>query len=208
MNDDRAKTKEEPQTTNRQNIEMKAKWPSGISKFKQKTILQKGNSSETPRDIRRDALKKLGKSAKVKIDSPNARPTVITRNTSRNIEASEKLDNSPQNTSDQSDMLCKIHKIMPSEGAFIVQIIDSGCGMTENEMANLFKPYSQANSKVYSEYGGTGLGLWISQQLIKAMHGTIKCQSIPGKGTTFTIEIPVKCKEQDLNNVFFFTYFK
>lgn len=58
----------------------------------------------------------------------------------------------------------------------------------------MFKPYSQADKSIQKKYGGTGLGLWISQKLVSLMNGRISVASELNKGTVFIIEIPVQAE--------------
>lgn len=73
---------------------------------------------------------------------------------------------------------------------FIVK--DTGIGMTGAEKAKLFDQFEQATHATYTEYGGTGLGLVISERLVKLMGGEINVESEKGRGTKFTFT--VKCK--------------
>jgi two-component system, chemotaxis family, CheB/CheR fusion protein len=67
---------------------------------------------------------------------------------------------------------------------------DEGIGMTEEQVARLFKPFSQADSSITKYFGGTGLGLSISAQLVRIMHGgDIKVKSEKDKGSKFSFEI-------------------
>lgn len=70
------------------------------------------------------------------------------------------------------------------------EIKDTGIGMTEQQMENLFKPFVQANASIHRKYGGSGLGLSIVKALVEKMGGTLKVSSIPGKGSSFFVAIP------------------
>jgi PAS domain S-box-containing protein len=71
-----------------------------------------------------------------------------------------------------------------------VTIQDTGIGMTEEEQSNLFRPFSQANDMISTDYGGSGLGLHIVKQVLDHLNGNIQVESEKGVGSTFRFTLP------------------
>jgi signal transduction histidine kinase len=70
------------------------------------------------------------------------------------------------------------------------QVVDSGIGMTPEQLGKLFEVFSQADASMTREYGGTGLGLAITRRFCRMMGGEVTAQSEAGKGSTFTMILP------------------
>ncbi|MGI8810059.1 MAG: response regulator [Acidimicrobiales bacterium] len=82
--------------------------------------------------------------------------------------------------------------VSPSaDGAWLsFAVVDTGIGVTDEQKSRLFKPFTQADSSTTRRYGGTGLGLFISQHFCQMMGGEITCTSEAGVGSTFVIRLP------------------
>src|SRR5207249_4355900 len=69
-------------------------------------------------------------------------------------------------------------------------VTDTGIGMTPEQMGKLFRAFTQADDSTSRRYGGTGLGLALTKKFCQIMGGDVRVTSEPGKGSTFTIELP------------------
>ncbi len=82
-------------------------------------------------------------------------------------------------------------------GEVIMQIVDQGDGIPRNRLHAIFEPFEQADSSTTRTHGGTGLGLAIVQELTGILGGTISVESIIGKGSTFSVKLPLPTSETD-----------
>ena len=75
-------------------------------------------------------------------------------------------------------------------------VTDTGIGMNEEQLGKVFDEFTQAEASTAKDYGGTGLGLPISKKMTEMMGGKMEVESEEGKGTTFSITIPIEVKEE------------
>lgn len=73
-----------------------------------------------------------------------------------------------------------------------ISVSDTGVGISKEQQAALFSNFSQANPTIAAKFGGTGLGLSLSQNLVRLMGGNISVESDVGQGAKFTLRIPAK----------------
>jgi signal transduction histidine kinase len=83
-----------------------------------------------------------------------------------------------------------------SNGTYSVSVRDTGPGISEADQAKLFQEFQQADNSITRKKGGTGLGLAISKRIVEMHGGQIKLESQVGKGSTFSITLPIRVEQQ------------
>ena len=83
----------------------------------------------------------------------------------------------------------------PARPLLSVEVIDTGIGMTDAQVGQLFQRFSQADSSMTRKYGGTGLGLAISKRLAELLGGDIVVRSAPNQGSSFTVTVETNAPE-------------
>ena len=78
----------------------------------------------------------------------------------------------------------------------VFRVSDTGIGMTPEQLGKMFRAFSQADDSTSRRYGGTGLGLALTKKFCQMMGGDVSVVSEPGKGSTFTIELPAVAPKQ------------
>ncbi len=85
-------------------------------------------------------------------------------------------------------------EVRPSSagGGVRISVHDTGIGIEKEKLTDIFKPFEQADASTTRRYGGTGLGLSISKALAELVGGTVDAVSEPGKGSVFSVDLPLK----------------
>jgi signal transduction histidine kinase len=101
------------------------------------------------------------------------------------------LDNAAKFTHNGKVELVAERQLNGTRDDLVVHVIDNGIGIAPDKIANLFEKFEVADDSSTSKYGGTGLGLALGQRLCKLMGGEVFVQSELGKGSRFTIRMPL-----------------
>lgn len=105
------------------------------------------------------------------------------------------LSNAIKFTSDGSVSLSVlVENVGVDEQVIKIAISDTGIGMDESQLKRLFKPFSQGDTSITRRYGGTGLGLVISQRIVQLLGGDVVLNSVLGSGATAELRLPVKTR--------------
>ncbi len=91
---------------------------------------------------------------------------------------------------ERGEISLSIYKV--AKNRFQFQVEDTGKGLSKEEQEHIFQPFRQADGTTSRKYGGTGLGLTISKQLVEMMDGKIWVESIEGEGSRFIFEITLE----------------
>lgn len=100
---------------------------------------------------------------------------------------------------EQGEIVVTIRQMMLREGNvdLLLRVHDTGQGMDPNFVYRIFRPFEQESIETGKKYGGTGLGMAITDQLVHLMGGQILVESLPGKGSDFTVYLTLPQAEAD-----------
>jgi signal transduction histidine kinase len=113
------------------------------------------------------------------------------------------LDNAVKFTRDGTVELVAKRVTNNDDDQLVVDVIDTGIGIAADQITHLFEKFTVADDSSTSKYGGTGLGLALSQKLCKLMDGEVSVESELGEGSRFTIRMPLTTgrRKEDLHVV-------
>lgn len=109
------------------------------------------------------------------------------------------VSNAIKFTPEDGSVFLKVEKLVTKKNLDIVrfEVTDTGIGMSEEVQERIFAPFEQADSSIAAKFGGTGLGMSITKNLVMLMDGKIYVNSKENEGTTFTVDIPLLKKESE-----------
>ncbi|HSI61052.1 MAG TPA: ATP-binding protein [Ideonella sp.] len=89
----------------------------------------------------------------------------------------------------------RVQLVSGERPTLVLRVADNGIGMTPQTLAHLFSPFTQGEASTTRRFGGSGLGLTICKRLVTLMSGQVQVQSVLGKGSIFTVTLPIEVFE-------------
>lgn len=91
----------------------------------------------------------------------------------------------------------ELNSVIPNEGQYEFIFSDNGVGMSDEYIKHIFEPFSRAEDSMTSRIQGTGLGMAITDNIVRMMNGTIEIKSRLGEGSQFTVSIPLELQDEE-----------
>ena len=131
------------------------------------------------------------KGLKLRIEGAASLPTMVRGDPMRLRQVLNNLISNAMKFTDTGSITLSLKAWEEESGdhAVVIDIIDTGPGMTREQMGRLFTPFDQTAEGVSARHGGTGLGLSISRHIAELMEGRLTARSIPGQGSSFTFAV-------------------
>ncbi|NMH28016.1 response regulator [Flavobacterium silvaticum] len=126
-----------------------------------------------------------------KVDAKPTAPVVIKTDRMRLEQILKNLISNALKFTSQGSVTLEVRPDPANSRNIQFSVTDTGIGIPREKQPMVFEAFQQADGSTKRKYGGTGLGLSISRELAKLLKGDIKLESEPGKGSTFTLTIPV-----------------
>ena len=124
-------------------------------------------------------------------------PRVLLGDPTRLGQVLTNLANNAVKFTQSGEVVISIERVGEEKDAVTLQfsVRDTGIGMTADQISRLFQPFSQADNSTTRKYGGTGLGLTICKHLVERMGGSLKVESVPNQGSSFSFAMPFALPE-------------
>ena len=110
------------------------------------------------------------------------------------------LSNAIKYTPEGGDISLRIQELpaqVPQRGQYEFIFTDNGIGMSEDYLPHIFEPFSRAEDSRISKIQGTGLGMTITENIVRMMNGTIEVSSTLGRGSRFVVSVPLELQDKE-----------
>lgn len=135
------------------------------------------------------------------VQSPKQLPCIIETDSLRLLQVLANLIGNGVKFTHEGSVELKVTVLRQSvkNATFFFEVVDTGIGMSQKQMARVLEPFAQADTSITRRYGGSGLGLSIASHLVRALGGDLKINSKEGEGTkvSFQIDAPVVSWENE-----------
>ena len=127
------------------------------------------------------------------LDAPD-RPLLVTTDRQRVETAlSNLVDNAIKYSPEGGQVTCLV---VPTADRMLVSVRDEGIGIASEDLARLFTPFERIVTTDTAHIGGTGLGLYLSREIVRQQGGDILVESTPGQGSVFTLTLPLQARRR------------
>ena len=148
------------------------------------------------REIVREAVaivRTTRKAADIQYDSSGAEPVLVDVDSARVVNVvANLLDNAVKYSEDSREVRCRV---WTDQGRALVSVTDRGFGIGAEDMPRLFTRFGRIVTAENSHIQGTGLGLYLARELARMHGGDIECRSVAGRGSTFTLTLPLTSQQ-------------
>ncbi|MEO7330535.1 MAG: HAMP domain-containing sensor histidine kinase [Minicystis sp.] len=129
----------------------------------------------------------------ITLDVEDGLPVIVSDRGKVNQIALNLLSNAVKFTQEGGKIALRARQV---DGAIALEVEDDGIGISEAELARVFEAFHQADGSAERQYGGAGLGLALVRRLCALLGGEVKVKSEPGKGSTFTVTLPLQARDE------------
>ena len=149
------------------------------------------------------SVQALDKRLDLVFDVSHEFPTTLIGDSLRISQVLINLLNNAIKFTEKGEVLLRVSVTAQRESAYQVlfEVIDTGIGLTEEQVSKLFQAFDQADNKISRKYGGTGLGLAISKELVEKMGGKLEIKSKFRMGSTFYFSLPLQVSSNATNTI-------
>jgi PAS domain S-box-containing protein len=163
---------------------------------KQEIDIKEFSPDEIINDIEDFAFKSLNnKSVKINIKKEGPLPAVILNDKNKIYQIYINIIENALKFTERGSINIKFSAV---DNMLCFEVKDTGVGIDETHLKDIFKKFTQADSTTSRKYGGAGLGLAVANKLVKLLNGEINVKSKLNEGTTFTVKLPVNLTKDNV----------